>query len=92
MFFLLDKRLLGVPKDILYALTYVHPEGSPFYTCYDIDDGITCWEECITTIWMDQNNVDLLLSGDLNARTSNIIPNFFDIENLHNVCNKIIFF
>ena len=89
--FVIDKRLFGVTKDILYICTYIHPEGSPFYTVFDIDDGITFWEDCITTILMNQTDVDLLVSGDFNARTSNLIPNCFDVENIHNCCDDVGF-
>ena len=46
-FFLLDKCLFNVSKDVLYVCAYVHPEGSPYYAYFDIDNGINLLKECL---------------------------------------------
>ena len=42
--FLLDKRLFGFNSDVVYMCAYVPPEHSPYYTAFDIDDGISLLE------------------------------------------------
>ena len=88
MCFVLDKSLFGVTNDVLFICVYVHPENSPFYTAHDIVDGISCLEDCIADTLLTLNDVDIMLCGDLNGRTSNIIPIFLDTENLHHYCNS----
>ena len=46
---------------------YVPPENSPYYSAFDIDDGISLLEESLADVY-------LLLCGDLNSRTANEFP------------------
>ena len=70
--FLIDKGMFGTSKDIVYVCAYVPPEGSPFYSFFDIDNGIELLEECLCDCLIRFDDVHIILSGDLNARTSNI--------------------
>ena len=49
---------------------YVPPEGSRFYTCFDVDNGIGLLEECLTDCMLTLNDVYVILAGDLNSRTA----------------------
>ena len=71
---LVDKTLFGSPKDILYVCAYVPPEGSPFYAFFDLDNGVDMLEDCLTNCLLDIGDVFIIMSGDLNSRTSNISP------------------
>ena len=46
--FLLDKKRFGFNRDVVYMCAYVPPENSPYYSAFDIDDGISLLEE----IWL----------------------------------------
>ena len=70
MVFLIDKKLFGVMKDILYVCAYVPPEGSPFYPYFDVDNGTGLLEECLTDCMLTLNDVHVLLARDLNSRTA----------------------
>ena len=69
--FLMDKSLFGTIKDVLFVCAYVHPEGSPFYTHFDVGNGIELLEESLFDCLIDKD-VFVLLCGDLNGRTSNV--------------------
>lgn len=81
LLFRIDKTLFGLQKDILYVCVYVQPEGSPFYTYFDIDNGITNLEDCISDCIVTHGDMFILLSGDLNSRTSNISQNITSNDN-----------
>ena len=51
---------------------YVSPEGSPYYNYCDVDNGIGLLEDCLSDCLISLNDVFVILSGDLNSRTSNI--------------------
>ena len=73
VFLLIDKALLGLEKDVLYANTYIPPEGSPYYSTLGLDsDGIAILEESIIENVILDNDVYVLLNGDLNSRTANV--------------------
>ena len=76
--FLLDKTFFGFPKDMLYICTYVHPENSPFYISTDSVNGINVLEDCLVDCLLSVVDVYVVLCGDLNSRTSNIVPNHVD--------------
>ena len=48
--FLLDKRLFGFNRDVVYMCAYVPPENSPYYTAFYIDDGISLLEESLADV------------------------------------------
>ena len=72
--FLLDKRLFGFNSDVVYVYAYVPPENSPYYSAFDIDDGISLLEESLTDVMLSLDDVYILLCGDLNSRTANEFP------------------
>ena len=72
--FLLDKRLFGFNSDVVYMCAYVPPENSPYYTAFDIDDGISLLEESLADVMLSLDDVYILLCGDLNSRTANEFP------------------
>ena len=82
----IDKKLFCYNKDVLFICTYVHPEGSPFYSAFDLNDGINVLEDCICDTLVKLNNVDILMCGDFNGSTctSNLIPDYVDVENVYN--------
>ena len=69
--FLLDKKLFGFNRDVVYMCAYVPPENSPYYSAFDIDDGISLLEESLADVMLSLEDVYLLLCGDLNSRTAN---------------------
>ena len=86
--FVIDRKLFGTEKDILYVCAYVPPEGSPYYSYFDIDNGIGLLEECLTDCLLTLNDVYVILSGDLNGRTSNISHNILSNENIFDSLHK----
>ena len=72
--FLLDKRLFGFNRDVVYMCAYVPPENSPYYTAFDVDDGISLLEESLADEMLSLDDVYILLCGDLNSRTANEFP------------------
>ena len=81
LFFLLDKSLFGFSKDVVYVCAYIPPECSPYYAHYDIDNGIDLLEEALSDILLSLDDVYVILCGDLNARTSNMIPDTSCVTN-----------
>jgi exonuclease III len=86
--FIIDRGLFGTEKDVLYACVYVPPEGSPYYTSFDVENGIALLEDflcdCLLSVKYD---IFVILSGDLNSRTSNIScdleDNMYIFDNQH---------
>ena len=68
------KRLLGFYRDVVYMCAYVPPENSPYYSTFDIDDGISLLEESLADVMLSLDDIYLLLCGDLNSRTANEFP------------------
>ena len=69
----IDKTLFNVDKDVLYVCAYVPPEGSQYYNAFDIDkDGISLLENCLVDNVILDNDVHIIVNGDLNSRTSNV--------------------
>ena len=79
--FLLNKKLFGLDRDVLYICAYVPPENSSYYTACDIENGILLLEEIVTDIILSLDDVYIILCGDLNGRTSNICPNILEEDN-----------
>ena len=46
-------------------------ENSPYYSAFDVDDGISLLEESLADVMLSLADVYLLLFGDLNSRTAN---------------------
>ena len=74
MFFYWIKRLFGFNSDVVYMCAYVLPENSPYYTAFDIDDGISLLEESFADVMLSLDDVYILLCGDLKSRTANEFP------------------
>ena len=75
LLFVLDKSLFASTKDILYVCAYTPPEGSRYYNVVGEDgDGIAMLEDILIENALAYNEYFVLLSGDLNRRTSNISP------------------
>ena len=69
----LDKTILNVDKDVLYVCAYVPPEGSQFYNVLNLEkDGVSLLENCLVDNVLLDNDVYIIVNGDLNSRTSNI--------------------
>ena len=49
---------------------YILSSGSPYYNKTDTDNGMGALQECLVQVQLS-NDVHILLSGDLNVRTSN---------------------
>ena len=95
LMFILDKSLFDLPKDVLYVCSYVPPEGSGYYRHQGLEnDGISVLENCLVDNVLIDNDVFVLLSGDLNARTSDISQpitlenEFFDHLHTDEICRK----
>ena len=74
---LCDKNKLGLEKPLLMLFTYISPKGSLIYT--DGDEGMDILETQIYTMKGCMNEeVDLLISGDLNARTAHLMDYIID--------------
>ena len=54
--------------------TCVPPKNYPYYSAFDIDDGISLLEESLADVMLSLDDVYLLLCGDLNSRTANEFP------------------
>ena len=73
VYLMIDKSLFGLEKDVLYASVYVPPEGSPYYNITGLSsDGIAVLEDSLIDNVLLDNDVYVLLNGDLNSRTSNV--------------------
>ena len=71
LLFIIDKKLFDLSKDVLYVCAYIPPEGSNYYSTFgDEGDGITMLENCLFDILIE-NDLFVLLSGDLNSRIAN---------------------
>ena len=76
--FIVDKKLFGNTTDVLFICAYVPPEFSPFYNVFNVENGISLLEEFITDCSQASGDLPVLLCGDLNGRTSNILPERYD--------------
>ena len=66
--FKIKKSLLKTSKDILYLCTYIHPVNSIFYSNKEYDNTLEMLENFIAEELIKDDNLDVLLCGDLNAR------------------------
>ena len=73
LLFVINKILFGFSKDILYVCAYVPPEGSGYYAFFgEGGDGIDILENCMFENILEEKDVYVILSGDLNGRTSHV--------------------
>ena len=66
--FKLKASILKTNKDLLYLCTYIHPSNSVFYTNKEYDNTLEMLENFLAEQLIKDDNVDVMLSGDLNAR------------------------
>lgn len=69
---LLSSELYDDINDIVLIFTYVAPERSPIYT-NDNNDGINLLNEKLVDIKVLYPNADIIIAGDLNARTKDFL-------------------
>ena len=67
---IIDKSVFGLPKDVCMLLCSTR--GLPYYNYCEVDNGIGLLEDCLSDCLIRLNDVFVILSGDLNSRTSNI--------------------
>ena len=76
----IDCSVFNAGKDVLLIASYVAPEHSPFYDSMDLKDGIVILEENRVQEIRDED-LYILLCGDLNARTGCEQPKLDDMSN-----------
>ena len=74
----IDKSVFNADKDVLLIASYV-PERSPFCDSMDLKDGIVILEENLVQEIHDED-LYILLCGDLNARTGCEQPKLNDMS------------
>jgi exonuclease III len=70
LFFKLDKDVFGWEQSVILCCVYIPPDGSTFYDNRPERDGITELESHLVTLVSDNNDSDIFMMGDFNARTS----------------------
>lgn len=76
------KELLGSDSNVFLVNAYLNPKNSPFYDICEYDNGIAMLEQCLLDIVEKHEDASFILCGDLNARTANNIPSYFDFSPL----------
>lgn len=66
----LSKEMFGFDNDIILICIYNPPSGSPYYSCVDVTCHIFELEQCIADIMEQFDDYEILICGDLNARTA----------------------
>ena len=66
--------LNSVLNDVLLISTYLPPYSSPFYQYKNVDHGFLILDEFFLFLLNNYSNFDIILCGDLNARTKNLQP------------------
>ena len=64
----ISKELLKSTKDLLYVCTYIHPTNSVFYSNKEYENTLDMLEHFISDELAKEEDIDILVSGDLNAR------------------------
>ena len=75
IFIVVDKEVFGLPRDVLICYAYIPPEVSTFYLKTDVGetDGIIMLQHKLQSILdMYENDLLLLVIGDLNARCGDL--------------------
>ena len=65
IFFLLDKALLGITKDVVYVCAHVMPQVSLYYNVFEVESGIELLQGCLSDILLSRVDVYVILWGDL---------------------------
>ena len=61
-------------KDLICVFPYIPCSTSPFYNGFENRNGINILESYLYDIYIDNNDCNFLILGDLNSRISNIQP------------------
>ena len=69
---MIDESVFGLQKNVLCACAYVPPEDSPYYIYSEVGNGIVLLEDCFSHCMINLHDIFVILSADLNSRTSNI--------------------
>ena len=70
--FLIEKELFKLPKDILLTCAYLPPEGSTYYTSFDLEgNGVNLLENHLCDTLLERD-VYVFICGDLNGRTGSV--------------------
>ena len=77
-----DKSVFNADKDLLLTTSHVVFEHGPLYDSMDLKGGIVISEEKLLQIIRDED-VNILLCGNLNARTGCKQPKLDDVSKVH---------
>lgn len=88
LMFMLNKTLFGLPNNVLYVCAYAPPEKSPYYSTFNVENGISQIEDCLTDAIRKYGNISILMCGDFNGRISNLYPDFKEEVDDFLWCNK----
>ena len=90
----LDKKLFRSDKDIMFIAAYIPPYDSNYWKTAQDGFGIELLEQCLHELYSAYDEFSILISGDVNARTSDQNLDFSltdDIDSLciANLCEKV---
>ena len=80
--FIIDKHLFGFHSDVLFLSVYIPPECSVYYKTHDIDNGVQYLEDYLIDCFRELGEIPVLICGDLNGRTSDIMPDIYDVDKI----------
>ena len=88
LLFDVNKQLFGTDKNVLFVCAYLPPEGSNYYPFMNESDGVSMLENCLVDSALGNNDYYILITGDLNSRTTNIsqsisIDNNYSLQSSH---------
>ena len=66
----IDKTLLQTEKDVMFVSVYIPPHDSNYWKTENNGHGIELLEQCLFELYSSYDEFSILISGDLNARTS----------------------
>ena len=69
LLFKAKKELFGVGRDVMIICSYIPPQGSPYYDSIEESNGVLRLEECIIDVLQIHSDCEVMICGDLNART-----------------------
>ena len=75
---LLRLSLLYDAKDLILFFVYISPEGSTIYESGSEPNGILIMQECVDELKHKYPTTDIVIAGDLNARTKDFADFIYD--------------
>ena len=87
----LSKELFNSAKDLLYVCTYIHPTNSIFYTNKDYENTLDMIEHFISEELAKEDEIDILITGDLNARLGDWCYSLDPSEYGHEQSEELVF-